>query len=81
MASQSENIQTHLFTNVRRLQPMSGGGNQCQAVETNEGRWVDIDEFLEWMLGTTSYNGKTCVRALFVFEKLISLEGESSGDE
>jgi hypothetical protein len=39
-----------------------------------------FEDFRQWMLGTTSYDWKTCVRALFVFEKLISLKGQSSSN-
>ena len=40
-----------------------------------------FEDFREWMLGTTSCAGKTCVRVWFVFEKLISLKGQSNGSE
>jgi hypothetical protein len=42
-------------------------------IEMGENR--SFEDFLQWMLETTSYNGWKCVRALFVFEKLISLKG------
>ena len=41
----------------------------------------DFNEFLKWMLGTKTFDGKKCVQALFVFEKLISLRRQSNGNE